>query len=175
MNYLLCGVGDGEVNSLADFSLKAFVSTVLDACRVMIYARSLDHAHGEFYPGSILIGGNYREVFIAVGWESIRDYEPEEDRPMLSRATGVVLYRSPSVEDPSAYRPVATVRTTQWGWSIAPPPASARWRGRSCPPGFERAIKPEDHVFSPTPSDSTPSPVKDRVRTAVEPTTRIVG
>ena len=41
--------------------------------------------------------------------------------------------------------------------------------------GLNRVIKPEGRVFSPNPADGSPSTVNDRMLSAVEPTTRMVG
>jgi hypothetical protein len=74
----------GGTSPNRDFPLKPLVTAVRDACLAVSYARGRGFYHDDLYPGTILVGGGFREVFVADGWASIRreaGHEPANPDP----------------------------------------------------------------------------------------------
>jgi hypothetical protein len=72
--------------------LKPLVGGVLDVCRAVEYARRQGIVNRDLYPGSILVGTDFRDV-IVLGWERIRDGDAAGD--VGGHTLGCLAYASP--------------------------------------------------------------------------------
>lgn len=64
--------GDGR-DPVSPLPLRSLVGIVRDACRALDYASRRGCCHDDLTPGSILIGTEFREVFVLGDWRRQRD------------------------------------------------------------------------------------------------------
>ena len=79
-----------EGNPVSPPPLKPLVGIVRDACRAVEYARGRGYCHDDLDPGSILVGTEFREVFVLGGWTRQPD-DAGETEGAGDRSPGMVI------------------------------------------------------------------------------------
>jgi eukaryotic-like serine/threonine-protein kinase len=90
--------GDGD-STERPFPLRPIIEAVRDACRAMEYAHGRGLLHLDLYPGSLLIGEDYRILMDIHEWTGVgvRD----EDREVPFGIVGRPVYMSPEQVNPA--------------------------------------------------------------------------
>jgi serine/threonine protein kinase len=78
------------------FLLSPLVGVVRDACRAVEHAHRHGFLHLDLYPGSLLVGTDYREVLLDGGWEEMRAQREDADAFSIC---GRLRYMSPEQFD----------------------------------------------------------------------------